>query len=229
VPVLVALCAPAAAHAQSTGGAAAPAASPSRVVAVTDGSFSLVTRADALLNRFARFRGVLPASEAGRTVTIERFEPLTGIWLPVATAVAGSDGTFIARWRTDHIGQFRVRARLDGDGAQASSATPEVGVTVYKEARATWYGPGFYGRKTACGTTMTHALLGVAHRTLPCGTQVALIYDGLTITVPVVDRGPFRNGAQWDLTFAAAQALGMTVTSRIGALRLRPAPAAPTA
>jgi rare lipoprotein A (peptidoglycan hydrolase) len=46
------------------------------------------------------------------------------------------------------------------------------------------------------------------------------------MTVPVVDRGPFRNGAHWDLTFAAAQALGFRYTDVIGAVRLRePAPA----
>ena len=57
---------------------------------------------------------------------------------------------------------------------------------------ATWYGPGFYGRRTACGVKMSRTLLGVAHKTLPCGTQVAVLYKGRRITVPVVDRGPFR-------------------------------------
>ena len=66
---------------------------------------------------------------------------------------------------------------------------------------------------------MTHRLLGVAHRTLPCGTKVALLYKGRTITVPVVDRGPFGHGASYDLTSATAEALGVTQTARIGAVR----------
>ena len=64
-------------------------------------------------------------------------------------------------------------------------------MTVYRAAVASWYGPGFYGRKTACGQRMTRKLLGVAHKRLPCGTEVALSYGGRSITVPVVDRGPF--------------------------------------
>ena len=90
---------------------------------------------------------------------------------------------------------------------------------MFRSTIATWFGPGFYGHRTACGQRMTHRLLGVAHRTLPCGTKVALLYKGRTITVPVVDRGPFANGASYDLTSATAEALGVTQTARIGAVR----------
>ena len=88
----------------------------------------------------------------------------------------------------------------------------------YEAAKATWYGPGFYGNKTACGQKMTETLQGVAHRTLACGTKVEILYKGRTVTVPVVDRGPFANGAIYDLTAATAQSLGVTATVRIGAL-----------
>jgi hypothetical protein len=203
-----------------SGGAVAPTGG--HVATVSDGTFSISARADALLGRTVRFRGTLPTGDAGRTVTIERFAPKSALWVPEAAAVVGRDGRFEARWRTDHIGRFRLRARVDGDQARAASASPELSVTIYKPARATWYGPGFYGRKTACGQTMSHALVGVAHRTLPCGTQVAIFYGGRTLTVPVVDRGPFRNGAHWDLTYAAAQALGFAFTDDLGAVRLRP-------
>jgi rare lipoprotein A (peptidoglycan hydrolase) len=67
---------------------------------------------------------------------------------------------------------------------------------------------------------LSRRLLGVAHRRLPCGTPVALTYGGRAITVPVVDRGPFRRGRRWDLTAATARALGFTVTDRIGAVRV---------
>ena len=55
---------------------------------------------------------------------------------------------------------------------------------------------------------MSHALLGVAHRTLPCGTPVSVFFGGKAITVPVIDRGPFANGARYDLTSATAQVVG---------------------
>jgi rare lipoprotein A len=220
--LLAAAALPAAARAQDTGGAAAPQPG-GGIVTVSDGSFSLATRADALLGKVARFRGTVPREDAGRTLTVERYDDRSAQWLPAATATVASDGTFLARWRTDHIGRLRIRARVDGapGGAQAASASPELGVTVYKPATATWYGPRFYGRKTACGQRMTRSLLGVAHRTLPCGTQVAVFYKGRSITVPVVDRGPFRARTAWDLTSAAAQALGFTFTDTIGAVRLR--------
>jgi rare lipoprotein A (peptidoglycan hydrolase) len=80
---------------------------------------------------------------------------------------------------------------------------------------ATWFGPGFYGKQTACGQTLTPAVVGVANRTLPCGTLVSVTYDGHSLTVPVLDRGPYSHHASWDLTAGAAQALGITETVRI--------------
>ena len=81
------------------------------------------------------------------------------------------------------------------------------------------YGPGMWGNQTACGETLTPDLLGVAHKSLPCGTPVTLTYAGRTITVPVIDRGPYGvPGAQYDLTQAAAFTLGMAETETIGAL-----------
>lgn len=222
--IVLALCAllaaPAAASAQApAGGAAAPAPAPA-VAEASDGRHSIAARTDTLLGRTARFRGLVPSAHAGRRITVERWDAKRGRWLATATAKVASDGAYLARWRTDHIGRFRVRAVLaQAPGAQAAAASPELAVTVYKPALATWYGPGFYGRTTACGMEMTTSLVGVAHRTLPCGTNVAIHYAGHTTIVPVVDRGPFANGADWDLTYATAMTLGFTVTARIGAVR----------
>jgi rare lipoprotein A (peptidoglycan hydrolase) len=83
---------------------------------------------------------------------------------------------------------------------------------------ATWFGPGFYGRRTACGQTLTPTLLGLAHRTLPCGTLVNVTFRKRHLTLPVIDRGPYAdNGAEWDLTSQAARVLGMQDTARIAA------------
>src|SRR5206468_318244 len=115
-------------------------------------------------------------------------------------------------------GALAVRAVPDGDGATASQAPPTATVTVFRGARATWYGPGFYGHRLACGGRLTSTTLGVAHRTLPCGTPVQVYFRGRSLTVPVVDRGPFANGASYDLTAATARALGFKQTSRIGVM-----------
>ena len=78
-----------------------------------------------------------------------------------------------------------------------------------------WFGPGLYGNGTACGKTLTKTLVGVAHRTLPCGTKVTFRYKGVTLTVPVVDRGPFVAGRTWDLTHGACAILRHCFTGSI--------------
>jgi Lytic transglycolase len=108
-------------------------------------------------------------------------------------------------------------------GAPAASGTPSGGaaptpVAPGKLTLATWFGPGFYGHATACGQTMSPTLVGVASRTLSCGTLVQVGYRGHLLTVPVLDRGPYgHNGATWDLTKGAAQALEIKDTVRVSA------------
>jgi rare lipoprotein A len=104
-------------------------------------------------------------------------------------------------------------ADAGGSAAPAPAATP---APAHTRAVATWFGPGFYGRQTACGQTLTPGVIGVANRTLPCGTLVQITYKDHTLTVPVLDRGPYAHHASWDLTAGAAGALGITETVRIG-------------
>jgi hypothetical protein len=82
----------------------------------------------------------------------------------------------------------------------------------HADPSVSWYGPGFYGHRTACGLAMTEDLVGVAHRSLPCGTLVAFRYEGRLVTAPVVDRGPFVAGRTWDLTAGLAARLGHLFT-----------------
>jgi len=67
-----------------------------------------------------------------------------------------------------------------------------------------WYGPGFWGHGGACGMFGADGMqpddVGVAHRTLPCGTVVTFKYLGYTVTTRVVDRGPYVAGRTWDMT-----------------------------
>jgi hypothetical protein len=192
----------------------AVAQSPAPPAGVATGG-TLYSWPGALLGKVSRFRGTLPEVPAGRTVQIERLSPDRG-WVPETTAVAQRGGAFLARWRPEALGRFVVRAVAGGQDARTAAAPPTTQITVYRPARASWYGPGLYGRRTACGQVLSHALLGVAHRRLPCGTAVELYLNGRSVTVPVVDRGPFANGASYDLTSATAERLGLTVTRTIG-------------
>ena len=64
-----------------------------------------------------------------------------------------------------------------------------------------------YGKPIACGGVLHVPELGVANKTLPCGTKVIFLYHGRAIEVPVIDRGPYIAGRTWDLTGATAEAL----------------------
>jgi peptidoglycan lytic transglycosylase len=103
---------------------------------------------------------------------------------------------------------------------QSSQSTQNAHTADYRTTKATWYGPGLYGNRLACGGRLTHRTLGVAHKRLPCGTQVALKYRGRTVVVPVIDRGPYARGVSYDLTEATARKLGMTQTVHLGAAPL---------
>jgi hypothetical protein len=178
----------------------------------------LEVAAGSLLGGTLQVGGVL-ASAAGQAVRVERLDPGTHAWVPVARTRADDDGRFQATWETDVVGVQALRAVPDTPGApQASAAAtaPAGRTTVYRPAHATWYGPGFWGRRTACGVKLTRTTIGVAHKSLPCGARVTLFYDGRELEVPVIDRGPFTNRLSFDLTQATAQQLGMLQTSRIG-------------
>jgi rare lipoprotein A (peptidoglycan hydrolase) len=198
--------------------APAPAGPTGGTEAVVEES-GLVVAPGTLLKRNLTIRGTVEPSEAGRTARIERLDA-SGEWIPVVETIVGSDGVFSATWKTDVAGRHTLRASIDRPAASARAAAEPLTaqVAVFRGELATWYGPGFFGRRTACGTTLTRKTLGVAHKKLPCGTQVELFHNGRTITVPVIDRGPFHRGRKWDLTAATARALGVKSTTRVGAL-----------
>jgi rare lipoprotein A len=83
-------------------------------------------------------------------------------------------------------------------------------LNVYRRAQVSWYGPGLYGGHLGCGGTLTPNTLGVANKTLPCGSKVTLRHHGRTVRVPVVDRGPYSGGREFDLTAATKERLGFS-------------------
>jgi rare lipoprotein A len=212
----------------STSGASAsnPLVQPGDIpVSASGAGITISTTASALLRNQLQFTGTVPAATANPTVEIERLGHETHwTWQPTAAATVTPQGRFTATWATNHIGQFQFRVVTGASSGQvatdSASASPTVIATVYRPSIATWYGPGFFGSQTACGEKLTRHMLGLANRTLPCGTEVALYYRGKTLTVPVIDRGPYANHADWDLTEATSQALGIADTIKLGAVSL---------
>jgi hypothetical protein len=102
-------------------------------------------------------------------------------------------------------------------GAYAGSSTEgeELVFSPMRYGGASWYGPGLYGNRTACGQTLRRHTLGVAHKTLPCGTTVKFVYHGHALITHVIDRGPYVRGRAWDLTEAASKVLGFEGVGRV--------------
>ena len=75
---------------------------------------------------------------------------------------------------------------------------------------ASWYGPGFHGKKTASGARFNQNAMTAAHRSLPFGTRVKVVNKktGKSVNVVINDRGPFASGRIIDLSKAAATKLG---------------------
>jgi rare lipoprotein A len=104
-----------------------------------------------------------------------------------------------------------------GGASPVASSTAGEGLVFspFRSAGASWYGPGLYGNKTACGQTLRPDTLGVAHRNLPCGTAVKFVHDGHAVVTQVIDRGPFAKGRAWDLTAAVSEALEFDGVGRL--------------
>jgi rare lipoprotein A len=119
-----------------------------------------------------------------------------------------ANGTFSLRWAPERIGSYSIRAYGIHDRRVRGSHSAKRKLTSYRLAGASYYGPGLYGNGVACGGTLLPGTMGVANKTLPCGTKVKLRYHGRSVTVPVIDRGPYVAGRDYDLTEAVKVKLG---------------------
>lgn len=163
------------------------------------------------------------APGAARTIDSAAFRPLT-IDRPIAamttnltndaatgSAARLSEDTLLLEPGGVAVPTERIRTRQP-------VAKPSVVVkSVWRTAGYSWYGPGFYGSGTACGQRYSRSIMGVANRTLPCGTRVTLRNprNGRTVTVRVIDRGPYVGGRLWDLSRGTCEYLRNCYTGTI--------------
>ena len=162
-------------------------------------------------------RGRLQPGYRDRTVLIQQRKD--GRWATTDRDRTGTEGRFVGSWRvTKGAGRYRTRVVFRGD-RRNPRAVDKTRLFVYRPGEASYYGPGLYGNRTACGQTLTPSTMGVANRWLPCGTRVTFRYRGRTVTVPVIDRGPFHGSRIWDLTYATKQKLGFGSTGVVWSTR----------
>jgi peptidoglycan lytic transglycosylase len=171
-------------------------------------------RLNVLDGRQVSVAGTLSPGLSGRFVDLQAMGPHG--WREVAHTRTGAAGRFRLRYRPHTTGSRRVRLRFAGDGYDLPAHRELGRLNVYRLAEASWYGGG---GTLACGGSLTGSTLGVANKTLPCGTLVTLRYDGRSVRVPVVDRGPYIAGREFDLTEATKQALGFGDTGQVWTTR----------
>lgn len=205
VPIARAAATDAANEPQSSGGAAAPLAGAS--------SSRLSVTGRVLRDRAYGGRSVKVSARAtgsgsrGAKLQLSVRRVGTRRWRVVDTETARASGRRVLEWEGRGAGRYQARVSVKKSGKLHDRDS--VGrVYVFERGHASYYGPGLWGSGLACGGRLTRAKLGVAHKTLPCGTKVSFtLGNGRVVTARVIDRGPFIAGRDWDLTEALKRKL----------------------
>jgi rare lipoprotein A len=167
-------------------------------------------RLNVLAGRAASVTGSLRPGLSGRLVALQALGRHG--WSTLAQTRTRAGGRFRLRYVPRHTLSELVRLRFAGDSYDLASHRRLGRLDAYRLAEASWYGGG---GNLACGGSLTSATMGVANKTLPCGALVTLRYDGRSVRVPVVDRGPYVAGREFDLTEATKRALGFGDTGEV--------------
>lgn len=142
--------------------------------------------------------------------------------LPDTTQDHADDALQIANRLRRLLGDAPALTKIEGLPEPVAPAAPRVGaVTSTLTGMASWYGPGFHGRRSASGEVFNQNALTAAHRTLPFGTRVRVtnVNTGQQVIVRINDRGPFGHGRVIDLSSAAAANIGLRAAG-VGQVRL---------
>lgn len=173
----------------SRAASASPAHAASRSVTVR------IPSRHVLVGRRITVRGGAAGFAASTPVALQRLSS-SGRWVTVARTRVDARQRFVVRWAVPRVGRRTLRVAVAGTRRAAGR------VVVYRRALASWYGPGLYGGPLACGGRLHEGTLGVANKSLPCGTKVTVRFRGRSVSVPVVDRGPYVGNREFDLTGA---------------------------
>lgn len=139
-----------------------------------------------------------PSPEPPATGPAASRPPVKSTTKPAARSAASTGAADMPE--ADSPGDFPRPALLAGEPARE-----------FQRGGASWYGPGFHGRRTASGEKFDQHAMTAAHRTLPFGTMVRVhsLVNGRDVDVRITDRGPFSRNRVIDVSRAAAEELGM--------------------
>jgi rare lipoprotein A len=199
-------------------GAAVPAGSqepaqPAAAPVATKASSALTVRSvrrHVTTGRSVVVRGRLSPARRGNTVALQLRG--RGGWTTVDRSRTTAAGTYRLSWRPRRAGTRSLRVHFAGTKNVRPDRRVVGRANVYRRAVASWYGPGLYGNKLGCGGRLSPGTVGVAHKSMPCGTRLTLRYRGRSVRTRVIDRGPYVGGREFDLTAATKARLGFGST-----------------
>ena len=163
--------------------------------------------------RRAVVAGRLRPRRAGRVVTLERLGARG--WKTIDKARTSSTGRYVLRYRTRGVDSMKVRVRFRGDRTAHPSRRLLGRLNAFRPALASWYGPGLFGNSLGCGGRLAYGTVGVAHKSLPCGTKLVLRKGRRVVHARVIDRGPYVGAREFDLTQATKYRLGFGSTGTV--------------
>lgn len=202
----------------TTGASAAPALPIAPIEMLADGGPKTPSPIGAPVHEHMRLRSATLNVLAGQTMSATgsllprlrgakvRLQLLLGHrWVSVAHASTGARGRFALRYVPPSTGSWLAQVKYAGSNG-LKGATRRLGLlSAFRPADASWYGGG---GGLACGGELTSTTMGVANKTLPCGTWLTIRYGDRSVRVQVIDRGPYVAGREFDLTEATKRALG---------------------
>jgi rare lipoprotein A len=194
---------------QSTGTAPAPAperAARPRIAVRTQ-------RGSGLVGRNVVYAGRVARHTRGQRLRLE-IRSSDG-WHVVDRVRVKGDGSYRVSARINRMGGRAARLRIVSQARRPGDTLRVARVHGFRRAVASYYGPGLYGGALACGGTLTPGTIGVAHKTLPCGTKLTLRVGGRQVVARVVDRGPYVGNREFDLTAATKYRLGFGSTGTV--------------
>ena len=197
---------PAAAPASGTT-AAAPAKRPTPIIRAT------TERGSGLVGRQAVYAGRVKRHSPGQRV---RLEVRSGSgWHAVDRDAVAKNGRFRVHTKIARMGDRSARLRIVSNSRGKGDVERVERIHGFRSTFVSYYGPGLYGGALACGGRLSPGTIGVAHKTLPCGTKLTFRLGNRQVQARVVDRGPYVSGREFDLTAATKNRLGFGSTGTV--------------
>lgn len=163
-------------------------------------------RGSVLVGRVASYTGRVARAPRDLRVRLELRRD--GRWRTVDRDVVARGGRFHLETKVRRTGDLLARVRVVGTSKVEGDSERVARVHGFRAAYASYYGPGLYGGPLACGGRLGPGTIGVAHKSLPCGTKLTLRVGHREVRARVIDRGPYVGNREFDLTTATRNALG---------------------